>query len=132
MIEIPSYIKDNNLELDYLFYMTNQIMKPSLQFLQLVLKDADNIFNPYIYKDKIDELIKDKIELSKFIANYKKEDFDESMVGGVNYDVMKTSELSELVDALKKEVRKLKCEQRKILKAIDVLGKDKVQKSINV
>jgi hypothetical protein len=132
MIETPAYIKEQNLELDYLFYMTNQIMKPSLQFLQLAFKDADNIFNPYIFKDKIDELIKDKIELLKYIADYKKEDFDESMVGGVDYENMKIQELSDLVDSFKKEVRKLKCDQRRILKAIDVLGKEKVQKSINV
>ena len=45
---------------------------------------------------------------------------------------MKIQELSEYVDTLKKEVRKLKCEQRKILKAIDVLGKEKVKKTLNV
>ena len=38
MIEIPSYIKEKGIELDYLFYMTNQIMKPALQFLELALK----------------------------------------------------------------------------------------------
>ena len=40
IIETPEYIKEKNLELDYLFYMTNQIMKPSLQFLELVFADA--------------------------------------------------------------------------------------------
>jgi hypothetical protein len=68
----------------------------------------------------------------KYISEYKNEDFNESMVGGVDYEKMKTEQLSELVDSLKKEVRKLKCEQRKILKAIDVLGKEKVKKSISV
>ena len=43
-IETPEYIKQNNLELDYLFYTTNQIMKPALQFLNLVVKGADQMF----------------------------------------------------------------------------------------
>ena len=132
MIETPQYIKEKGLEIDYLFYMTNQIMKPSLQFLELVDKSAENIFNPYIFKDKIDELLKDKTELTKYICDYKKEKFDESMIGGVDYDKMSTEKLNEIIDELKKEVRRLKCDQRRILKAIDVLGKEKVEKNIEV
>merc|ERR1712188_70532 len=101
-------------------------MKPALQFLELALKNAENIFNPYIFKDKVDELLSDKKELLKYIHEYKKEDFDDSMIGGADYENMKIEELSEYVNTLKKEVRKLKCEQRRILKAIDVLGKEKV------
>ena len=46
-IETPEYIKQKKLKLDYEFYMTNQIMKPSLQFLNLVLSDAKELFEPY-------------------------------------------------------------------------------------
>ena len=38
-IETPSYIKENNLQIDYSFYITNQIMKPLLQLFGLVLND---------------------------------------------------------------------------------------------
>ena len=38
-IETPTYIKENNLQIDYSFYITNQIMKPLLQLFGLVLKD---------------------------------------------------------------------------------------------
>ena len=107
-------------------------MKPALQFLELALKNAENIFNPYIFKDKIDELLSDKKELLKYIHDYKKEDFDDSMLGALDYENMKMEQLTEYIDNLKKEVRKLKCEQRKILKAIDVLGKEKVEKTLNV
>ena len=48
IIETPKFIKDNNLEIDYLFYLTNQIMNPALQFLELVDKDAINIFKEFI------------------------------------------------------------------------------------
>ena len=50
IIETPKFIKDNNLEIDYLFYLTNQIMNPALQFLELVDKNAVNIFNGFIEK----------------------------------------------------------------------------------
>ena len=45
--------------------MNNQIMNPSLQFLDLAIKDAKDIFNPYIYSDKIEELLKEKKEIAK-------------------------------------------------------------------
>jgi DNA polymerase elongation subunit (family B) len=38
-IEHPDYIKEKKLELDYLFYITNQIQKPSTQFLELLVDD---------------------------------------------------------------------------------------------
>jgi len=38
-IETPAFIKDNNLQIDYSFYITNQIMKPLLQLFGLVLDD---------------------------------------------------------------------------------------------
>ena len=50
IIETPKYIKENNLQIDYLFYLTNQIMNPALQFLELVDKNAINIFNKFIDK----------------------------------------------------------------------------------
>jgi DNA polymerase elongation subunit (family B) len=53
MIETPKFIKENNLELDYLFYLTNQIMNPALQFLELVDKNACEIFNEFINKYSI-------------------------------------------------------------------------------
>ena len=38
-IETPSYIKDHNIQIDYAYYITNQIMKPLLQLFGLVLTD---------------------------------------------------------------------------------------------
>lgn len=51
-VEHPKYIIDNNLEIDYLFYLTNQIMKPALQFFDLVLDKPKEIFLDYIYKEE--------------------------------------------------------------------------------
>jgi DNA polymerase elongation subunit (family B) len=53
MIETPQYIKENNLKIDYSFYITNQIMKPALQFLNLVIPDAkERVFQPFLDKFK--------------------------------------------------------------------------------
>ena len=38
-IETPEYIKENNLKLNYEFYITNQLMKPLQQLFALVLED---------------------------------------------------------------------------------------------
>ena len=38
-IETPTFIRENNLQIDYSFYITNQIMKPLLQLFGLVLTD---------------------------------------------------------------------------------------------
>jgi len=38
-IETPAFIKENGLQIDYSFYITNQIMKPLLQLFGLVLED---------------------------------------------------------------------------------------------
>ena len=51
-VEHPDFIKKNNLKLDYLFYITNQIMKPSIQFLELLVNNPDEIFNEYIMREK--------------------------------------------------------------------------------
>ena len=40
-IETPEYIKENNLKIDYFFYLTNQIEKPALQFLKLAVPNAE-------------------------------------------------------------------------------------------
>jgi DNA polymerase elongation subunit (family B) len=70
MIEMPRNIIDKKLEIDYLFYLTNQIKNPALQFLELVDKNAEQIFNEFIEKysplkikkEKIIKLVKEKKE----------------------------------------------------------------------
>jgi DNA polymerase elongation subunit (family B) len=50
-VEDPKYVLEHKLELDYLFYITNQIMKPSLQFLELIAKNPFKLFDEYIKKE---------------------------------------------------------------------------------
>ena len=51
-IEHPDYITENNLQVDYLFYLTNQIMNPTVQFLELLIDDPNSIFNEAIQIEK--------------------------------------------------------------------------------
>ncbi len=64
-IETPQYIKENNLKIDYEFYMTNQIMNPALQFLSLVIPKAEEIFDQF--KIKLDNEKKGRSDIMNFI-----------------------------------------------------------------
>jgi len=51
-VEHPDYLVKNNLKIDYLFYITNQIMKPCIQFLELIVENASKIFHDYIVREE--------------------------------------------------------------------------------
>jgi hypothetical protein len=52
-IEHPDYILKNKLNVDYKFYLENQIMNPTVQFLEIVIKDSEKIFTDQIKKLEI-------------------------------------------------------------------------------
>ncbi len=60
-IEIPSYIIDHHLPIDYTYYITNQLMKPLLQVFGLVVNDLPGM------------TVSERIVLAKNIANIKYE-----------------------------------------------------------
>ena len=70
-IENPTYIKDNNLHIDYSFYITNQIMKPLLQLFGLVLDDIWRMQNK---SSKISKFKKDLEKVRNDIEDDKKYD----------------------------------------------------------
>lgn len=47
-VEHPTYIRDNNLRVDFLFYLTNQIQNPTVQFLELLIDNPNEIFEQAI------------------------------------------------------------------------------------
>lgn len=51
-IEHPEYLLKNNLKIDYLFYITNQIMKPCIQFLELIVENPKQVFMDYIIREE--------------------------------------------------------------------------------
>ncbi len=71
-IETPSFIKENNLKIDYSFYITNQIMKPVQQLFALVLEKIWEIQKKHLlkipkYKKEVDILkTKYKNDYEKF------------------------------------------------------------------
>ena len=46
-IETPSFIHDNDMKIDYAFYITNQIMKPILQLFALAVEDMNELKKRY-------------------------------------------------------------------------------------
>ena len=52
-IETPEYMKEQKLKIDYNHYVSNQIMKPVLQLLALVLEKLPG-FKPFQFKREID------------------------------------------------------------------------------
>lgn len=50
-VELPDYIQKHDIKIDYLFYITNQIMKPSIQFLDNVVVNPKKIFDAYINRE---------------------------------------------------------------------------------
>jgi DNA polymerase elongation subunit (family B) len=60
LIETPQFIKQNNLEIDYLFYMTNQIQNPATQFLELVDDKIGLLFEEYKNKYGTPKKIREK------------------------------------------------------------------------
>jgi DNA polymerase elongation subunit (family B) len=68
-IETPTFITENNLKIDYSFYITNQIMKPVQQLFALVLEKIWEMQNkkPKIAKFKRDiEILRKNTDPDKF------------------------------------------------------------------
>lgn len=64
-IETPDYIKDNDLKIDYFFYLTNQIEKPALQFLKLAVPNAEERLKDF--KIIMDNKRKGQEDIHKYI-----------------------------------------------------------------
>jgi hypothetical protein len=75
-IETPTYILENNLKIDYSFYITNQIMKPVQQVFALVL---EKIWEMQKKTGKIKKFRSDMDILKKTISEDKVQDKLEQM-----------------------------------------------------
>jgi len=72
LIEHPDFIIKNNLKIDYLFYITNQIRNPAVQFFSLISNDIDQIFDDIIAK----EMERNDIFFQKLTMNINKNIFN--------------------------------------------------------
>lgn len=66
-IEHPDFVIKNNLKIDYLFYITNQIMKPCVQFLEVIMENPTELFNRLIIIEK--NRRKGKMPISSFMKS---------------------------------------------------------------
>ena len=104
-IETPTYIKENNLKIDYSFYITNQIMKPVQQVFALVLEKMWEMQNK---KSKAVKLRKDIEILRKTTHPEKLED---------KLDNMKNKEVKALLfDEFLRETNNQKSGNQSVLK----------------
>ena len=82
-IETPSFIQENNLKLDYSFYITNQIMKPVQQLFALVIEKIWTMQNkrPKLvkYRKDVEELKRKVIGLVDEDMEKFKDKFDEKL-----------------------------------------------------
>ncbi len=69
-IETPTFIQENNLKIDYSFYITNQIMKPVQQVFALVLEkiwEKQNKKTKIMYfRKEIENLKKEELDIEKY------------------------------------------------------------------
>jgi DNA polymerase elongation subunit (family B) len=74
-IETPLFINENNIKIDYGFYITNQIMKPLQQLFALVLEDMEDFvtkrgISMKSWKAEIDKLHEKWTDPEKFNKKY--------------------------------------------------------------
>jgi DNA polymerase elongation subunit (family B) len=51
MVEHPDYVVEKKIQIDYLFYITNQIMKPAIQFLETLVIHPEKLFEKCITRE---------------------------------------------------------------------------------
>jgi hypothetical protein len=137
-VEDPKYVLANNLELDYLFYITNQIMKPAKQFLEHIANNPDKLFENYINKEinrrkkinsVLDYVSEYKLDSKKSNNDY---DYDHSENSDSDLDLISESDSEselkldkeELENLNKKSKLKINLDKIKNNKSITNIDKD--------
>jgi DNA polymerase elongation subunit (family B) len=121
-VEHPDYLVKNNLKIDYLFYITNQIMKPCIQFLELIVENANKIFHDYIIREENRKLGKAPIRYFLQGEQISVDDFTEILDENLENHSKKCEEKPK-----KRIVRKV---IKRIIKTKSEEAKDKVKKDI--
>ena len=81
-IEHPQYVRDNKIKLDYVFYITNQIMKPVVQLFALVLEEIPDFKSKMLkarkFQKEMDELRKTlgRDDAEKKVANLRNKEVE--------------------------------------------------------
>ena len=107
-IEIPSYIVENNIKIDYSFYITNQIMKPVAQIYALIVENLDEFKHPKdYYKQHLKIFLKNKEPIKAYekVNNMKFKDACDIVFGEIlrvaNNKKNKTREITDFFKPFK-------------------------------
>ena len=113
-IEDPKFLIDNNLKIDYLHYITNQIQKPCMAFLELIAENPNKIFQNVIISETNKR--KGKIPISNFIFENKDNDNSNDSNDSNNSSINNGSNNSDfLQEMINKKIPKL-IEEKKVRK----------------
>lgn len=91
-VEHVDYVKENNLKVDYLFYLTNQIEKPITQVLSVITDKPRAIFDKY--KILEDNRRKGRTQISNKYLEYSDDDFSEDS-DNLSYDSEEENDMSD-------------------------------------
>lgn len=83
IVEDPKYIVDNKLKIDYLYYIVNQMMKPSIQFLELLMDNPHKIFDKYINEET--NRRKGKLDVGSYLDDNNNKSVDIEEIG-INFN----------------------------------------------
>jgi len=130
-IETPEFIKENNLTPDYLFYITNQIMKPILQLYELCLEDLQNYSVESNYWEKVEEeLLKKPLYIDDTKRKHRLENLRLNMVQELLFNEF----IQLLSEPKEKKVRKTKAitvkEVKEVIKEVKEVIKEEIKNKI--
>ena len=75
-IETPDYIKENNLKLDYSFYLSNQIKKPIISLFEILMDNPSELFETEVVGQfKAEKKERERIDKNKKERNMEITDF---------------------------------------------------------
>lgn len=127
-VEHPDYIKKKGLKLDYLFYITNQIMKPCMQFLELILENPDQIFREYIIKEENRK--KCMMPMGYYFNEDKNEKEKDQKDQKVNFDQLVDENPDETIAKVHKKIKYTEPEKRP-KKSTELVDFDEIANDIN-
>jgi DNA polymerase elongation subunit (family B) len=119
-VEHPEYIKQHNLKIDYLFYITNQISKPVCQIYSLVLEQLPGYMKPLNYYKKIETALAEagieESKIKKKLGDMRVAEAHEVLLKPIiNEEIKRHAEEYSIVLGVKKEIK------RKQLKVLNVV-----------
>jgi len=123
-IEHPDYIIKNNLKIDYLFYISNQIMNPCVQFFELLTDELKDIFDNIIKTETdVNNKIYDNRARDKYFKKVEKYDIHITDSNHINNDWISETLINKKIEdnlIIKEKKNKLKSKKNTKKNTIDI------------